>query len=255
MADECARKELSRKAIRQWLSEPAGQQLLKKVAVATRRRLDFGKYRVSISGSGASDDSPDRKDSLISELKSELCLFLMEKADRIEPLILCETANPDAYIYSSFINHLKENTRKRSTDAGRYLYKRATSIFSKAKPAISVKKTKKSSAFSRRPAPENRIIPSLADDDLTAIPFPVDQVQRLDFDAVNHRTVLLTHRGAGYLRFLIIGLIPDTDPGSLWPNWADNLMDASAKKGLLRAAAATTAIHPLPKGQSLFTYP
>ncbi len=192
MTDELARNGSTRQTIRQWLSEPAGRQLLRKVAFATRRRLDFGKYRVSISGSGVSDDSPDRDDSLISELESELCLFIMEKADHIEPLILCETANPDAYIYTSFINHLKENVRKRGTNAGRYLYKRVTSVFSKAKPTLAVKKTKQSSAFSLRPAPENRIIPSLTDDDLATIPFPVDQVQRLDFDAVNHRTVLLT---------------------------------------------------------------
>jgi len=116
----------------------------------------------------------------------------MEKADRIEPQVLCEIANPDAYIYASFINHLKESARKRGTDAGRYLYKRATSVFSKAKPAMTVKKTKQSSAFSLRPAEENRSIPSLTDDDLAAIPFPMDQVQRLDFDAVNQKTALMT---------------------------------------------------------------
>lgn len=67
--------------------------------------------------------------------------------------------------------------------------------------------------------------------------------------------ILLTHRNAGYLRFLIIGLIPEAGPGSLWPDWADDLMDAAAKKGICLAAEAAAAIHPLPKGQSLFTYP
>jgi hypothetical protein len=178
--------------VRQWLASPPGQKLLQKIAFATRKRQDFGKYRVSVSGSVASDGSPDHDDPLIAELISELCVFIIEKADRLDPLVLCETANPEAYIYVSFINHLKEKARKRNMDAGRYLYKRATSIFSKAKPAIAVKRTKQSSAFSLRPDAENRSIPPLTDDDLAAIPFPVDQVQRLDFDAVNHKTALLT---------------------------------------------------------------
>ncbi len=67
--------------------------------------------------------------------------------------------------------------------------------------------------------------------------------------------ILLTHRSVGYLRFLIIGLIPAAGPGSLWPDWADHLMDAAARNGLCHAAAAAAAIHPLPKERSLFAYP
>jgi hypothetical protein len=67
--------------------------------------------------------------------------------------------------------------------------------------------------------------------------------------------LLLTHRGAGHLRFLIIGIIPAVDPCPLWPGWADNLMDAVAKQGLRHATAAATTIHQLSKEHSLFAYP
>ena len=70
--------------------------------------------------------------------------------------------------------------------------------------------------------------------------------------------VLLTHRDENELLYLIVGAIPSQpDPGStLWPAWADDLMDNDAKQGICRAAEAAKALLlKRKKEKALFLFP
>ena len=56
--------------------------------------------------------------------------------------------------------------------------------------------------------------------------------------------VFLVHERA-YLRYFILGLVYVPDGPSLWPEWTDQLMDESTKKGIASAVKACKDIHPL----------
>jgi hypothetical protein len=66
--------------------------------------------------------------------------------------------------------------------------------------------------------------------------------------------VFLVHESA-HLRYFILGLVSRPEKSAFWPEWADGLMDATAKKGILSAVKACTCIHPFSRNQGAFCYP
>jgi hypothetical protein len=66
--------------------------------------------------------------------------------------------------------------------------------------------------------------------------------------------VFFVHENA-YLRYFILGLIGKPDGLSLWPDWADGLMDDGAKEGIECAVKACHVIHPFGAGAAAFLYP
>jgi len=66
--------------------------------------------------------------------------------------------------------------------------------------------------------------------------------------------VIFVHERA-YLRHFIIGLVSTTDDAPLWPEWAAQLMDESAKRRITSALKACNGIHPLDTTQRFFCYP
>jgi hypothetical protein len=66
--------------------------------------------------------------------------------------------------------------------------------------------------------------------------------------------VFLVHQRA-YLRYFILGLVAKPYALPLWPNWADGLMDDTAKIGIASAVEACHGIHPFGAGESPFLYP
>ena len=66
--------------------------------------------------------------------------------------------------------------------------------------------------------------------------------------------VFLVHERA-YLRYFILGLVYVPDGPSLWPEWTDQLMDESTKKGIASAVKACKDIHPLNANRKFTCYP
>jgi len=58
-----------------------------------------------------------------------------------------------------------------------------------------------------------------------------------------------------YVRNFIVGLVPEHSGRTLWPPWADDLMDNKAKDAVRSAALAATEISPPQTGTNLFVYP
>lgn len=66
--------------------------------------------------------------------------------------------------------------------------------------------------------------------------------------------VLLVHERA-YLRYFILGLVSVPGEISLWPRWAERLMDESSRKGIMWAEKACRDLHPAEGNQRLIGYP
>lgn len=66
--------------------------------------------------------------------------------------------------------------------------------------------------------------------------------------------VLYVHERA-YLRYFILGLVSTPHEASLWPDWAERLMDESTKRGIIWAEKACRELHPAEGNQRLICYP
>jgi hypothetical protein len=66
--------------------------------------------------------------------------------------------------------------------------------------------------------------------------------------------VFLVHEKA-YLRYFILGLISRPTESPSWPEWADGLLDETAKRGILSAVKACARIRSFAPNQGTFCYP
>jgi len=67
--------------------------------------------------------------------------------------------------------------------------------------------------------------------------------------------VFLVHEETVFLRYFILGVISTSSETSLWPKWAERLMDESTKRGILSAVKACRNLHSAEENQSLMVYP
>jgi len=173
------------KQFRTWLSKPDTLNLLTRIAGSTARGLQH--YPGLTTALPAPIPDGPVSEERIADIVSELCLFLLENRQRLGKMPF--VGNPAAYLRQAFLNHLREKTRKQDRDNFRYLYKRVADTLRKAADVYSGPAGGNISVFSlQRPA---HPIQALTFEDFSEIPFPVQCVDALTYEAVNKKKALL----------------------------------------------------------------
>lgn len=161
--------------LEKWLKNPEAQRTLSKTA---RSIAEYIKLKHL---------SPGPADDLQEDIRSDLILFILENRTRIQKLLI--SGNGHYYLRKAFINYRIEKARKPLKDPQRYLYKHAADVFRASEVFYTSLGRKRAVAFSMHA--ESIPIPPLAKEDLGEIGFPYQALEKLEYEAVNKKRVLL----------------------------------------------------------------
>jgi len=166
--------------LHKWLGSSEGIALIQKIAESVYSRL-------KIYGSALYRHEP--AETAVSEILSELTLFVLENRADLQKRLAASGAKKGAYLQTAFINHLIDRSRSPVADPFRYMYKRVRDILNAAPEFHLVVRARKGSAFSMHP--KNRFILPVNDEDLESIPFPHDKIRSADFQSVNTKGAII----------------------------------------------------------------
>lgn len=131
-----------------------------------------------------------RTDSdLFQEIRSELALFLMEKAGPLKRHLICGHRNFPALVKQRFISQWLTGARTPARDPFRYLYKRTQDLLRDQERFFTLSNEGRSTAYSMRG--QNRSIPPLIKEDLKSIAFPAGFTRRGSGAAVKTKAEIL----------------------------------------------------------------
>jgi hypothetical protein len=171
--------------IREWLSGTEGQAVLESVARAVSasarvRRLSPVFLMNDAFGEYAPED-------LITDVRSELALFIIENSTRLSVVLTSDNSNPFPFLKQAFINHWITKTRATGKDPQRSFYKRMQDVMRHAQGFHLLSKGQGPLYFSL--TSDNKTTPRLCEEDILSIQFPVDLPRQCE--SINTKNVLL----------------------------------------------------------------
>jgi len=156
--------------IREWLASPEADALLDRLAQSVQNTVLSRNLPISFINK---DPYGSRKDSeILQEIRSELTLFLLENADKLEERFLGNKSGLSGILKQQFISRWLSGSRNPSKDPFRYLYKRTQDVLREQPGFFTLSVKGRFSAYSM--APENRTTPPLVKEDFRSIPFPAE---------------------------------------------------------------------------------
>ncbi|MDM8526052.1 hypothetical protein QUF80_21980 [Desulfococcaceae bacterium HSG8] len=170
--------------LREWLEHPDTQRMLSDVARSVMRHAISRQLSFMQDNKIYSENHEVWKD-----IRSELVLFILENELRIRKMLLL-SGLPGGHhrLRKAFINYWIGKTRRPLKDPQRYLYKHAADVL-RLSDNFYISAKSNSSAFSM--SAEAVPIPPLSAEDIRDIPFPDQITQKLDYESVNKKKVLL----------------------------------------------------------------
>ncbi len=154
--------------IAKWLESAEADALLDRLAQSVRNTVLSRNLPMSFINK---DPYGSRSDSeMLKEIRSELTLFLLENAGRLEATVSGNRAGLPGILKQQFVSRWLSGSRNLSKDPFRYLYKRTQDVLRGEPGFFTLSVKNRSTSYSM--APENRTIPPLVEEDFKSIPFP-----------------------------------------------------------------------------------